>query len=400
VFGLRGKQWLLLIGIVALAFNLRPAATSIGPVLGDMTDGLRMSDTTAGVVTTLPVLCFALFGALAPWFARLIGMHRVILAALTLTAVGLLTRAEAPDSALFIAATIPALAGMAAANVLLPSIIKLHFPERVGLLTALYTTTLSIGLTVTSALTVPIAEAGGSWRWGLAVWGITAGLAAIPWLGLIAHDVRPDQPRRRGISFAEMARTPTGWWMAGFFGLQSMQAYAIFGWLPEIYRAAGFSSQQAGLLLAVLTAITIPVSFVLPRLAAGVSNQSALIAGLGACYVIGYAGLAAWPAAGAIAWALLIGVGQGAFPLALTLIGLRSRTSEGTAALSGFTQSVGYLIAAIGPFMMGALHDATKAWTVPLIVLIALVVPQTVAGLAIAKTRYVEDELTSQPTSV
>ena len=306
-------------------------------------------------------------------------------------------RSTVDSPALFIATTVPALAGMAVANVLLPSLVKLHFPNRIGLVTAIYTTALSVGLTFASVLTVPVADSVGSWRWGLALWGATALVAAAPWLGLLRHDVRPESDRRTTISARETSRTPLAWAMAVFFGAQSMQAYAVFGWLPQIYRDAGFSAQNAGILLGVATAISIPISFVLPSIAVRRTNQAPLILGLCASYAAGYLGLIVWPSAAAVLWALLIGIGTGMFPLVLTLIGLRARTSDGTAALSGFTQSVGYLLAAIGPFMMGALYGATGGWTVPLVVLVGLLVPQAIAGVMVAKPRFLEDEIDRVP---
>lgn len=266
------EQLLLLIGLVALSFNLRPAASSVGPVVGALNDDLGMSPTTAGVLTTLPVLCFALFGALAPWCARVIGAHRVMLIALGLSTLGLWGRSVADNSVVFILATIPPLAGMATANVLLPSLIKRHFPTRIGLLTAIYTTMLAIGMTMASALTVPIGEASGSWRYGIAIWGLTAFVAALPWIGLIGHDVHPDAGQRRSVGFSDVSHTRLGWMMAGYFGFQSLHAYAIFGWMPEIFGDAGYSASNAGLLLALTTSVSIPVSFVLPR-AGGAPGQ-------------------------------------------------------------------------------------------------------------------------------
>ena len=393
----RRQQLALVIGLTVLAFNLRPTAVSVGPVLDEIRHGLGMGTTTAGVVTTLPVLTFALFGSVAPWFGRRFGMHRVMLSSLLLTAAMLSLRSTVDSPALFIATTVPALAGMAIANVLLPSLVKLHFPNRIGLVTAIYTTALSVGLTFASVLTVPVADSVGSWRWGLALWGATALVAAAPWLGLLRHDVRPESDRRATISARETSRTPLAWAMAVFFGAQSMQAYAVFGWLPQIYRDAGFSAQNAGILLGVATAISIPISFVLPSIAVRRTNQAPLILGLCASYAAGYLGLIVWPSAAAVLWALLIGIGTGMFPLVLTLIGLRARTSDGTAALSGFTQSVGYLLAAIGPFMMGALYGATGGWTVPLVVLVGLLVPQAIAGVMVAKPRFLEDEIDRVP---
>jgi MFS transporter, CP family, cyanate transporter len=196
-----------------------------------------------------------------------------------------------------------------------------------------------------------------------------------------------------GIGFREVATAPLAWWLAFFFGLQSLQAYAVFGWLPEVYRGAGLSAQTAGLLLGVATAIGIPLALVLPGLAVRRPNQTPYVLALCACYLVGYLGLLAWPVGGAWAWAVLIGIGTGVFPLTLTLIGLRARTSDGTAALSGFSQSVGYLIGAVGPFMMGALFGATGSWTVPIWVLTVLVVPLAYSGVRASAPHFLEDQM-------
>jgi CP family cyanate transporter-like MFS transporter len=388
----RAERILVVVGIVVLAFNLRPAAVSVGPVLGEITAGLGMSSTTAGVLTTLPVLAFAGFGALAPWLARVLGLHRVTLIALGSVVVGLGVRSQISNVPVFLLLSLFALAGMATANVLLPSLVKLHFPHRVGLMTSIYTTSLAVGLTLSSVLTVPVSEHFGSWRWGLFGWALTALVAALPWFGLLRHDQAPERVAS-GISLGAVARTRLGWGMALFFGFQSLQAYSVFGWFAQVYRDAGFSPGTAGLLLGVITAMSIPLSFWLPAWAARMEHQTWLIVGLIACYPIGYVGLIVAPVAGAWLWAVLVGIAASVFPVVLTLIGLRARTSEGTAALSGFTQSVGYLIAAIGPFGMGFVYGLTGGWTVPLIGLIVLVIPQLVAGLAVARPSYIEDAI-------
>jgi len=388
----RAEKVLVVVGIVVLAFNLRPAAISVGPVLDELTTGLGMSPSTAGVLTTLPVLAFAGFGAMASWLARGIGLHRATLLSLLAIVAGLTLRAYTDSVPLFLVLSVVALAGMATANVLLPSLVKLHFPGRVGLLTAVYSTSLAVGLTLASVLTVPLSAQLGSWRWGLLSWALAAAVAALPWLALLRHDRRPGD-RVRAVGLRDVARTRIGWAMAVFFGLQSLQAYSVFGWFAQVYRDAGFSAATAGLLLGVITAISIPLSFWVPSVAGRVQDQTWLMLGLHVCYPIGYLGLLLAPAAGAWVWAVAVGVGLSTFPLILTLIGLRARTGEGTAALSGFTQSVGYLMSAVGPLGMGVLYDVTGGWTVPVTGLLVLVVPQILVGLVVARPSYVEDFL-------
>lgn len=382
----------ILVGLVLLSFNLRPAAVSVGPVLAEVRASLHMSALETGLLTSLPVLAFAAFGAAAPALAARIGVHRVTLGALLAVVAGLGGRAVAPGDALFLLLSMLALAGMAMANVLLPSLVKLHFADRVGQVTALYTGALSVGLTLSLMTTVPISEAAGSWRWGLGSWALLALLATIPWIRLAGHD-RALERRPQEVRLADVARTRLGVAMAVAFGLQSMQAYIIFGWFAQLWRDAGFSPTQAGLLVGLVAGTSIPLSLWLPsRLAASV-RPGVLLAAVVACYPVAYVGLALAPHDLAVLWAVLTGAGTTTFPLVLTLIGMRASTPGGTAALSGFTQSAGYLIAALGPFTFGVLHDATGSWTAPLIMITALTVPLMAVCLYVARPASIEDQL-------
>jgi CP family cyanate transporter-like MFS transporter len=388
----RVERVLLVAGIVLLSFNLRPAAASVGPVLEEVVGGLRMDHAAAGLLTALPVVAFGVFGAAAPGAAGRVGVHRLTLLALLGVVAGLLGRSATSSVPLFLALSVLALAGMAVANVLMPSLIKLHFPDRIGLFTALYTTALAVGLTAASVVTVPLAGMLGSWREGLGFWALTALVAAVPWLFLVRHDATPRPPTRR-ISLREVSRTRLGWAMAAIFGLQSAQAYTMFGWFAQVYRDAGFSSTTAGLLLGVITGISIPLSLWAPAAAAGAPDQTRLMLGLIACYPVGYLGLAFAPVQGAWLWALLVGVAASLFPVVLTLIGLRSRTPDGTAALSGFTQSVGYAVAAAGPFGIGLLYDATGGWVWPMLALTAMSLATGALALVVGRPVHIEDQL-------
>jgi CP family cyanate transporter-like MFS transporter len=324
--------------------------------------------------------------------ARRVGVHRTTLLSLLLVVLGLGGRALVDSSASFLMLSLVALAGMAAANVLLPSLVRLHFPDRIGLVTAVYTTALAVGLTSALALTVPIADATTGWRGGLGAWAALGAIAVLPWLTLVAHD-RALDPDPHEVRLGQVARTPLGWGMAVFFGLQSLQAYVVFGWFAQLWRDAGFSPTAAGLLVGLVAAMSIPLSFWLPQLLARAEHQARVLMPVIGCYLLGYAALLVEPRTLAVPAAILVGTGCCTFPMALTLIGLRTRTPAGTAALSGFTQSVGYLIAGIGPFAVGALYDASDGWTWPLLLLAVLVLPMLWLAAWLARERYVEDAL-------
>lgn len=388
----RRTSALVLVGLVVLSFNLRPTAVSVGPVLAEVRDSFSMSGPAAGLLTSLPVIAFAVFGALAPTAARAIGVHRVTLTAIGASIAGLAGRAATDSEMVFLLLSLLALGGMAMANVLLPSLVKLHFPDRIGQVTAIYTTALAIGLTAALVLTVPISHAFDSWRAGLGAWAALAVLAAVPWISLIAHD-RHLERTPSTITFAAVARTPLGLAMALFFGLQSLQAYAIFGWFAQLWRDSGYSAGVAGLLAGVVAGTSIPLSLWLPNVLARSADPRRVLFAVIAAYPVGYAGLMVAPHSLAPLWAVLVGIGTVTFPLILTLVGLRARSAEGTAALSAFTQSVGYLVAAIGPFLVGVVHDASGGWNLPLLMLLVLALPLFALAAYVGRVRYVEDQL-------
>ena len=391
----RRTTTLVLVGLVLLSFNLRPTAVSVGPVLAEVRASFSMSGPAAGLLTALPVIAFAVFGALAPAAARRIGIHRVTLVAILAAVAGLVGRVLTASEPVFLLLSLLALGGMAMANVLLPSLVKLHFPDRIGRVTAIYTTALAIGLTAALVLTVPISDAGNGWRTGLGAWAVLAVLAAVPWVALIAHD-RHLERAPRSITFGQVARTPLGLAMAAFFGVQSLQAYAVFGWFSQLWRDSGYTPAVAGLLAGLVAGASIPLSLWLPNVLARSDDPRRVMFAVIAAYPVGYVGLMVAPHSLAPLWALAVGIGTVTFPLILTLIGLRARTPEGTAALSAFTQSTGYLLAATGPFLVGVLHTATGGWTVPLAFLLVMALPLFALAAYVGRPLFVEDQLAAR----
>jgi CP family cyanate transporter-like MFS transporter len=387
-------RWLLLLAIVVTAVNLRTAVTSVGPVLDELERGLGLGSGLAGVLTTLPVLAFAALGASTPSIAGRLGERRTLALSLVLMAAGLAVRAVAGSAALFLAMSVLALVGGAMGNVLMPTLVKRHFPDRIGPMTAAYTTALAIGTTAAAALTVPVSRLGGAegWRVGLGVWALLAAVAVLPWLGLLRGEVRRGTPHGDHRASA-LLRSPVAWALAVYFGSQSLQAYVAFGWFAQLYRDAGVSPQQAGLLVAFLAALSIPTSMVMPAWAARMRSQRPLMLLLVALYAVAYVGLLVAPRSGAWLWAALTGLGAAAFPLSLTLIGLRTRTPATTAALSAFAQSIGYLLAGTGPLLVGVLYGATGGWGWPFALLFGALAAMLVSGWVVGRERYVEDDL-------
>jgi MFS transporter, CP family, cyanate transporter len=391
----RGAQSQTLLGVamVLLAMNLRPAAASVGPVIDSIRHDTGLSGTGAGVLATLPVLCFGALAPFAPALARRLGLQIVLAASLAVLLLGLLGRVV-PGLMFMFAGTIVAGAAVAVCNVLLPVLVRRSFPQRAGLMTGLYTTALIGFAALAAGVTVPLEKLlGGGWRTGLAVWAVPAVIALAVWL------VRLGEARIDRITAGDhlgdaagLMRSRLAWALTIFFAIQSASFYATLAWLPSIFKSHGASDSKAGLLLSLSIVVGIAAAPTVPAIAVRMREQRSLVVVFATLTAIGWAGILAAPMSAPYLWAVLLGIGQNAtFPLALTLIVLRGGTVASTGALSTLVQSFGYLLAAIAPLGIGALHDLTHSWTAPLVVLLALNAPQAVIGLAAARDRKVTD---------
>jgi CP family cyanate transporter-like MFS transporter len=379
-----------LVALLLAAVNLRLAVTSVGPVLAEIRAGLGMSATAAGLLASVPVVCFASVGFAAPRLARRFGAAAVVAAGLVALTAGVAVRPLAAGTAVFVLLSGVALAGVALVNVLLPVIVKDYFPDRIGTMTGLYSVALNVGATVAAAATVPLTHAlGDDWRRGLASWAVVAALAVPSWLVLARDRVPAAVPAGPATADPGVLRSPVAWALACYFGMQSTSAYVLIGWLPQIYRDAGLSAQMAGLLFAVTSLLGVPLGFAITAIAGRVRGQSLIAAGLAVFGIAGYALLWASPAAAPWLSAVLLGVANCAFPLVLTMIALRGRTPETVVRLSAFAQGVGYLLAIPGPILIGVLHDVSGGWRLPLALMVALMLPQLVAGLVAGRDRQV-----------
>ena len=383
-----------LLATALIAINLRPGASSVGPVLEEVTAGLGTGPGVAGILTGLPGLCFGLVGATAVGIARRIGITTGIAVGITLAALSLILRGRTDTPWLFLSLSAAALAGMAVGNVLVPAWIKAHASSHNVVLPTVYGTGLIRGGTLGSALTAPAAAQLG-WSRALSMWGVVA-LTALPiwaWLALRERSLAPTHDVDRQVATMRIYRSRTAVALATLFGVQAMHAYVQLGWLPQIYRDAGFSAATAGAMTAIVMAFGVVGALLMPTVIARSGNLAPWMGSFGVALFVGYLGLLTVPATVPWLWALLLGFSGFAFPATIAMLTARTRDHAVTARLSGFVQPAGYLLAAIGPVLVGLLHAATDSWTGPILLLMATVVPFTWAGLSVSRPVYVDDEI-------
>jgi len=388
---------LALVGIVLVAANLRTAVAALSPIVGEINVDIPLSSTAIGVLGMLPPVCFAVFGIFTPVFTRKLGLENVLVLALVAMLAGHITRGLAGSLGLLVLGSIITFAGLGVGNVLLPPLVKKYFPDRVGLVTSLYVTVVSLSTLIPPLIAVPVADAAG-WRVSLGLWMLPALIALVPWVTMfIRHRVEASPTaldEAEPAMLGKIWRSSIAWALAVVFAASSLNAYAMFAWLPQLLiDTAGVTPAQAGTLLSVYAAMGIPCALLIPWLTARMKNVALLVYLGVACFLIGDLGLLLAPATLTWLWVVLAGLGPLFFPLALVLINLRTRTHEGSVALSGFVQSVGYTLGALGPLSVGLLHEITGAWTAPLIFLICTALAVTVAGAVIARPHLLEDDL-------
>ena len=387
-----------LLGIVLVAFTLRQAVAAISPIVGDIRVDIPISDIGVGVLGTLPPVLFAVSGFLAPRVARALGLDGGIVLALVLITAGHLVRAFAPGFAVLLVGSVLAFAGTGVGNVLLPAIVRRYFPDRVALLTAVYACIVGVSTAVPAALAAPIAEQSG-WRFSLGVWSVTSVVALVPWLVVLGRE------RRQRLAAVAVETPPaalvTRLWRSRvavsitvMFSASAICTYAAFAWLPEILGdIAGTTPTEGGVLLALTGIVSVPGALLAPLLVARLRNVGWLIAAGIASFALGYLGLLLAPAPLTLLWVLLIGSGSILFPVSLVLINGRTRTQAGTVALSGFAQGIAYALGALGPLLVGLLHDASGGWTLPLLFLLAVTLVTTIPAITLSRPAFVEDEL-------
>lgn len=381
---------LAVVALVLLAVNLRLVFGSSSAVTTQIEDAYHLRPASLALLTTAPVLCLGLFGPLAPRALRRWSVPSVLVACLALISLGTAARGI-PSWPVLLVGTLLAGIGIAVANVLGPVFVRLFFPHRIGVMTGLLTALVSASAGIASGLTVPITSAlTHSWRITLLAWAVAGVVALLVFVGLARHHTSAErsmlaQSTTSRHPVMSVWRSSTAWAVTGFMGIQALLAYAMIAWLPTIYVDRGLTAQASGLVLTALSVASVVTALTVPMLATRIRDQRLLAVGVVALSVAGLIGvLAGGPHSAvmwAVVWAILLGLGQGGqLSLALTMVNLRSQDAETTASLSTMAQSIGYLIAALGPVVTGALHGMTGGWTEPLLVLIALMVPLAACG--------------------
>jgi len=417
----RLERTLLVVGVLALGFNLRGAITSLPPVFPELQDSLGLSSTTVSLLAATPVICFGVVSGFAAALARRAGEERVLLGAMIALTAGLVARGAAPRVLLF-PGTILLSGAIAVMNVLLSSLIKRRWPERAGFLIGMYITALSAGAIVASLVSVPLWQGtGGSVALTLGWLAIPAALGALLWLPQVA-DTHADRGRFRaksaeapsaeapappgagatpvtapvtgtvtapaGSARLSVYRYPLAWHVTLFMGMQSLLYYAALSWLPTMLRDRGVSAAHAGDLLAIMGVGNLAVSLLIPVVAQRMRSQLLLVVPTVVALAGGLAGLLYAPLGGAVGWALILGAGQNAaLGLAVFFTAARSPNAAVAASLSSLAQAVGYLLASAGPLEVGLLHAATGSWTLPVMVLFAFNAVLLVAGVLAARPR-------------
>ncbi|MFJ9366117.1 MFS transporter [Nocardia sp. NPDC101769] len=387
---------LVLVAIVMSALTLRVAVTAFTPLAARIGQDIGYSTAVVGVFGMLPTAMFALGGLLTPVLSRRLGLETTALVAMLMTGVGSVIRALVPATWELLAFSALALAGMGIGNVVIPPLVKRYFSDRLAALSSVYIVMVQLGTVFPALIAVPVADAHG-WRLSLGMWAALAFAAALPWIAVLR--VRRDHarvdttelPSDAVESTGRVWRSPVAWGMAFMFGMTSLITYSLFTWMPTIFSDAGASASFGGSMVGIFALIGLVAALSAPIVVGRMANPFPVVIGCAVFFFIGFAGLLVAPMSAPLLWVLAVGLGPSTFPMALTLINLRTRTGAGSAALSGFTQGVGYTVACVGPLLFGALHTMTGGWLAPFGFLVVAVLILMAGAWVACKPQMLED---------
>lgn len=389
----RNLRWLLIIGVILVGANLRVPLTSAGALVSFIRDDFGISNALAGAITTLPLIAFALLSPFAPKIANKIGMERTIAISLALLIIGILIRSAGAIELLFTGTLLVGL-GIAVGNVLIPGIIKMNFPFKIGLMTGLYAIVMNVFGALGSGLSIPIATSGSfGWRGSLVIWSGLALITLLIWLPQLMkkHDAKKKINNQK---IGGMLRSPLAWKITVFMGAQSLIFYTLITWLPTILTANGYDIHLAGWGVFIFQFASIPFTFIIPVIADRMKNQVMLAFVSSGLILAGIIGLLAGLSELSMLWVVFLGIGNGsAFSLSMMFFTLRTKDGYEAAELSGMAQSLGYLLAAVGPVLVGGLQDITGSWTLPLSMMALFAIVMLIMGVASGKNKQVSGNM-------
>ena len=387
-------------GIIVVSFNLRPAITSIGPLISSIREDLGFSNGVAGLLTTLPLLAFACISPIAPKISKKFGSEIAVLLGLLILGTGIMLRSSGILFLLFLG-TIFIGVGIAICNVLLPSLVKENYPLKVGLMTGVYTLSMGIFAGLAPGISITLAHGSLEWPSALNMWAILTVLAILFWLPHVKKQPHQEKKATLVRSRSSLWKSPIAWQITLFMGLQSFVFFSFCTWLPELLTNRGMTIESAGWMVTVMQYAGLPTSFLIPIIADRLSHQKGIALGIGATMIAGLVGLLFGKQFPVIMMSiLLVGLALGAaISHSLTLISLRATDANQAADLSGMAQSIGYLLAAIGPSLLGYIYDITHSWSIPLILLIMIAVLFTFAGIGAGRNQFVLQQDNRSTTS-
>lgn len=389
------KQIELVMAIVAVSLILRAPITGVGSLVGMIKESLQIGSGMAGFLTTIPLLAFAVVSLFVGKLSRRLGAGYLMLGGLVILAGGILTRSYLGTAGLF-TGTILIGVGIAIGNVLLPAVIKSHFPTKVGSMTSLYTTVMSACAGISGGISVPLAHAVG-WKGALVVWIALTAIALISWLPYRSLSLGTTPAAPAGAQSARPAqkhalvKSGMTWWIALYMGLQSFMFYSFVAWLATIMQARGYSDRLSGYFSSAYMLLGIPGSLIVPLLAGRRKQQSGIGSGLGLIYAVGIAALLFSEKLPFLIIALICcGFCSGAcISFSMALFGLHTTNAADASQLSGLAQSIGYLLAALGPVCLGQLYEQSGGWRVPLLVLLGLALVLAVLGYLAGRDKMI-----------
>lgn len=380
---------------------MRSPITGVGALMSNIQGDTGLSNTFAGLLTTLPLLSFSLFSLVAPSISRKIGVEKTMLYCMLLMCVGIVLRSMPSILLLFIGTALIGIT-IGICNVLVPGVIKRDFPLKVGLLTGIYTSSMNLWGAISSGITPFLADQAWGWRGSLGVWVILAASASMLWISVVwgrkntddatlvnfntKTNVKPDTKAK----FQSMWKSALSWQITLFMGLQSLMFYVGIAWLPQIFYEKGISYQTSGLYLFYMQIACMLGSFSMPIIGGRFRSQTSLAIFSASFFVIGYSGILLGSPSLTLLFMIALGLGCGtSFGLVILFFSLRTRTGEQAAQISGMAQCIGYFLAAIGPFLFGFLHDLTGGWNIPLVVITAFAVVTVLFGWLAGRERYI-----------